>query len=287
MLDLSQLTFLWFNEHMKRLSIFLCAISALILNPQLATAAQPFITVASTTSTANSGLFESILPKFTKQHGIEVRVIAVGTGQAVRLARKGDADVLFVHHRPSEDKFVADGFGSKRYDVMYNDFIIVGPQSDPAHVKGCSSPTEGLFAIKSGEFAFASRGDDSGTNKRELALWKEAGATKNDLNKSWYRNTGSGMGTTLNIASGMNAYALADRGTWLSFKNKGDLTVLCEGHKSLFNPYGVVPVNQDKFPHVKSKEAQVFINWLISVEGQKLIGDFKINGQQLFIPSAK
>lgn len=272
---------------MKRLSIFLNTVCALIISTQFATASEPFITIASTTSTANSGLFESILPKFTKQHGIGVRIIAVGTGQAVRLARKGDADVLFVHHRPSEDNFVADGFGTKRYDVMYNDFIIVGPRNDPAHVKGCSSPSDALTAIKSGEFTFASRGDDSGTNKRELALWRNAGVSKGDLNNSWYRNTGSGMGTTLNIASGMNAYALADRGTWLSFKNKGDLTILCEGHKSLLNPYGVVPVNQDKFPHVKSKESQIFVDWLVSAPGQKLIGDFKINKKQLFIPSAK
>jgi len=272
---------------MKRLSIFFTAFCTLLLSAQLSFAVPPFITVASTTSTANSGLFESILPKFTKKHGIEVRVIAVGTGQAVRLARKGDADVLFVHHRPSEDKFVADGFGTKRYDVMYNDFIIVGPQNDPAHIKGCKSPSAALAAIKGLELPFASRGDDSGTNKRELALWKKAGASKDDLNKSWYRNTGSGMGATLNIASGMNAYALADRGTWLSFKNKGELTILCEGHSSLFNPYGVIPVRQERFPHAKEKESQVFVDWLISAQGQKLIENFKINDQQLFIPNAK
>jgi tungstate transport system substrate-binding protein len=272
---------------MKRLSILFSALATLLFSAHISFAEMPFITVASTTSTANSGLFDFILPEFTKEHHIEVRVIAVGTGQAVRLAQNGDADVLFVHHRPSEDKFVAEGYGKKRYDVMYNDFVIVGPKDDPAHIKGCSSPSAAFTAIKTGSFPFASRGDDSGTNKRELAVWKDAGVSKEDLNAAWYRNTGSGMGATLNIASGMNAYSLADRGTWLSFKNRGSLEILCEGHQSLFNPYGVIALSKDKFPHIKSKEAEEFVAWLISPEGQKLIGDYKINNQQLFIPSAK
>lgn len=272
---------------MKRISILLFSLCLTLFFSPLASGKHPYITVASTTSTANSGLFEDILPQFTQKSGIEVRIVAVGTGQALRLARKGDADVLFVHHRPSEDQFVEKGYGTKRYDVMYNDFIIVGPKSDPAHIKGCSSPIQALQAIKEAKSPFASRGDDSGTNKKELSLWNTAQVSKSDLKEAWYRNTGSGMGATLNIASGMNAYSLTDRGTWLSFKNKGTLNILCEGHASLFNPYGVIPVSQKKFPHVKENMAQEFINWLISHQGQQLIADFKIDGKQLFIPSAK
>ncbi len=272
---------------MKRFLLSLAALFALCLTSLSALAAMPYITVASTTSTANSGLFEYLLPQFTKESGIEVRVVAVGTGQAIRLARKGDADVLFVHHRPSEDKFVADGFAEKRYDVMYNDFIIVGPKSDPAQIKGCTSPQAAFKTISSKKSPFASRGDDSGTNKRELSVWKAAGLDRKALNDSWYRSTGSGMGATLNIASGMGAYALSDRGTWISFKNKGDLAILCEGHKSLFNPYGVMSVSQKKFPHVKKDLADKFVNWLVSEKGQKLIGAFRVNGQQLFTPNAK
>jgi len=273
---------------MKRTSFFLSTLCALALSAQAALASNmPFITIASTTSTANSGLFDSILPKFTKDSGIEVRVIAVGTGQAIRLARKGDADVLFVHHRPSEDKFVKDGFGEKRYDIMYNDFVIVGPKDDPANIKACSSPTDALAAIKEKGLPFASRGDDSGTNKRELAIWKSAGVERQNLVGSWYRSTGSGMGATLNIAAGMNAYALSDRGTWISFKNKADLEVLCEGNRSLFNPYGAIVVSEKKFSHIKTKNAQMFIDWLISEKGQKLISAFRVNGQQLFQPNAK
>ncbi len=272
---------------MKRISLLLAGVYAVFLSASIGHAASSFITVASTTSTANSGLFDTILPEFTKETDIEVRVVAVGTGQAIRLARKGDADILFVHHRPSEEKFVADGFGVKRFDVMYNDFVIVGPQNDPAKIKGCKNPGDALAAIKGGEYPFASRGDDSGTHKRELAVWKLGQVSSEMLKGSWYRSTGSGMGATLNIAAGMNAYSLADRGTWLSFKNRGELKVLCEGADSLFNPYGVIAVNPEKFPHVKTEQANKFINWLISEKGQAMIADFKINGKQLFIPSAK
>ncbi|NVK19159.1 MAG: substrate-binding domain-containing protein [Methylocystaceae bacterium] len=272
---------------MKRLSILISTICAVVLFSFHAQATKTFITVASTTSTANSGLFEYLLPKFSEETGIEVRVVAVGTGQAVRLARKGDADVLFVHHRPSEEKFVADGFGDKRYDVMYNDFVIIGPKNDPAQIKNCMSPTSALRKIKNSGQAFASRGDDSGTNKRELSLWKMAGLEDKDLRGEWYRATGSGMGATLNIAAGMNAYTLSDRGTWIAFKNKQNLDVLCEGDQRLFNPYGVIAVSKKRFPHVKNAEATTFVNWLISAKGQKLIGDFRVKDQPLFTPNAK
>lgn len=272
---------------MKRLGSFFSSICAVMLLAGVAQASPKFITVASTTSTANSGLFEYLLPKYTEESGIEVRVVAVGTGQAIRLARKGDADVLFVHHRPSEEKFVADGFGLERFDVMYNDFVIVGPNSDPAKIKGCKDPAQALLKVKEAGQPFASRGDDSGTNKRELALWKAAGLSTDDLNGEWYRATGSGMGATLNIAAGMNAYSLSDRGTWIAFKNKQDLSVLCEGDQALFNPYGVIVVNKEKFPHIKQKEAQNFVDWLISEKGQKLIGEFRVKNERLFTPNAK
>jgi len=272
---------------MKRLAFYCAAIFALIGFGQPANAkSDTFITMASTTSTANSGLFAYLLPQFTKETGIEVRVIAVGTGQAVRIARKGDADILFVHHRPSEDKFVKDGYGKKRFDVMYNDFIIVGPENDPANVKNCTTPGEALAAIKKSKNIFASRGDDSGTHKREVAVWEEGGIQKNELKGTWYRSTGSGMGATLNIASGMNAYSLSDRGTWIAFKNKGELSVLCEGHRSLTNPYGVIAVSKKRFPHIKYDEAMALINWMTSPKGQKLIGGFRVNGERLFVPNA-
>jgi tungstate transport system substrate-binding protein len=229
-----------------------------------AQAAERFITVASTTSTRNSGLYDYLLPLFTKATGIEVRVVAVGTGQAIKLARNGDADVLFVHHRKSEEKFVADGFGVKRFDVMYNDFVVA--------------------AVKA---SFASRGDDSGTHKKELSLWKAAGVDVKAASGSWYRSTGSGMGATLNTASGMNAYALTDRGTWLKFANRGDLDIAVEGDKNLFNPYGVILVNPAKFKHIKAKDGQAFIDWLVSAAGQSAIGAYKLKGKQAFFPNAK
>lgn len=252
-----------------------------------ALAAEPFITVASTTSTENSGLFRYLLPKFTAETGIDVQVVAVGTGQAIKLAENGDADVLFVHHTPSEEQFVAQGHGVERHDVMYNDFVIIGPQSDPAGIKGMDGAAAALKKIAEDQAPFASRGDDSGTHKKELSLWQDAGVEVGKASDSWYRETGSGMGATLNTASGMDAYVLSDRATWLSFGNKGSLEILVEGDPKLFNQYGIILVNPEKHPHVKAEAGQKFIDWVLSEEGQRLIGDYKINGQQAFFPNAK
>jgi tungstate transport system substrate-binding protein len=249
-----------------------------------AQAEDTYITVASTTSTANSGLFDHLLPQFEEKTGIEVRVVAVGTGQAIRIARNGDADVLFVHHTPSEEAFVADGFGVERYDVMYNDFVLVGPQSDPAGIAAADSVTAALQAIAEAEIPFASRGDDSGTHKRELALWQAAGITPEA--GGWYRPTGSGMGATLNTAHGMDAYALTDRATWLAFKNKQGFEILFEGDERMFNQYGIIAVSQERFPHVKADLAEEFVRWVISPEGQKAIAAYALNGTQLFFPNA-
>ena len=254
--------------------------------PSAASAADRFITVASTTSTEDSGLFGSILPKFTAKTGIEVRVVAKGTGQAIDLAKRGDADVLFVHHKPSEEKFVAEGFAPVRKPVMYNDFVIVGPASDPAGVKGSKDVAESLSKIAQAKAPFVSRGDDSGTHKAELALWKTANLDPTKADGGWYRSIGQGMGPTLNTAAAMNGYALTDRGTWLNFKNRGPLTVLVEGDKRLFNQYGVMLVNPAKFSHVKAADGQTFVDWLVSAEGQKAIADYTINGEQLFFPNA-
>ncbi len=246
----------------------------------------PYITVASTTSTQNSGLFDYILPIFTKQSGIEVRVVAVGTGQAIKLAANGDADVLFVHHRQSEEKFIAEGSGVKRYDVMYNDFVLVGPKSDPAHISGMADVTAALGQAAEMKSVFVSRGDDSGTNKKELDLWKKVNVDIKAASGTWYRESGSGMGATLNTASSMEGYTLTDRGTWLSFKNPGTLVIVSQGDKLLFNPYGVMLVNPEKHPQTKVAEGQAFIDWLVSPEGQAAIADYKIDGQQLFFPNA-
>jgi tungstate transport system substrate-binding protein len=246
-----------------------------------------FITVASTTSTENSGLFGYLLPIFQEKTGIEVRVVAVGTGQAIGLARHGDADVLFVHHKPSEEKFVADGFGVERHEVMYNDFVIVGPSADPAGIRGDKDVVDALTKIAAAETPFASRGDDSGTHKAELALWQEAGVDVAGASGTWYRETGAGMGPTLNTAAGMDAYALTDRGTWLAFDNRQNLEILVEGDPRLFNQYGIILVNPEKHPHVKAELGQAFIDWVLSDEGQETIGAFKINGQQAFFPNAK
>src|SRR5262245_11423516 len=246
-----------------------------------------FITVASTTSTENSGLFGYLLPIFQQKAGIEVRVVALGTGQAIELARKGDADVLFVHHKPSEEKFVADGFGIDRHDVMYNDFVIVGPAADPAGIKGVKDVVEVMGKIAAAKAPFASRGDDSGTHKAELALWQEASVDVAGASGTWYRETGSGMGPTLNTAAGMDAYALTDRGTWLAFDNRQNLAILVEGDPRLFNQYGIILVNPAKHPHVKAELGQTFIDWVLSDEGQEAIAQFKINGEQAFFPNAK
>ena len=249
-------------------------------------AEEKYITIASTTSTENSGLYGYILPKFTGKTGIGVRVVAVGTGQAIRLARKGDADVLFVHHRPSEEKFVADGFGVERFDVMFNDFIIIGPALDPAGIRGMTDVASALKKIATIKALFVSRGDDSGTHKMELSLWKETNVDIDAASGSWYREAGAGMGATLNTAVGMNAYTLSDRGTWLNFKNRGGLGLVVENDPRLFNYYGVILVNPKKYPHVKARLGQAFIDWLLSEEGQKAIGEFKIKGRQAFFPNS-
>ena len=244
------------------------------------------IIVASTTSTQDSGLFGHILPIFKARTGIDVKVISQGTGQALDTARRGDADVAFVHAKAQEERFVADGFGVKRNAVMYNDFILVGPKSDPAGVKGRDIETA-LKTIKQKAAPFVSRGDKSGTHSAELALWKAAGIDVAGADKGpWYREIGQGMGAALNTASSMNGYVLADRGTWLSFKNRGDLEIVVEGDKRLFNQYGVILVNPAKHPHVKAALGQQFVDWLISAEGQKAIADYKINGDQLFFANA-
>jgi tungstate transport system substrate-binding protein len=249
-----------------------------------ALAQDKFITLASTTSTEQSGLFGHLLPIFTARTGIAVRVIAQGTGQALKTASRGDADMVLVHDPESEKTFVAEGSGVERHPVMYNDFVVVGPSSDPAGVKGMSDAAAALTKIAASAAPFASRGDDSGTHKAELKLWKQAGVEPKG--KGWYRETGSGMGPTLNTAAGLGAYALTDRGTWLAFKNRQDLTILVEGDKRLFNQYGAILVNPKRHPHVKAEWAQSFIDWLISPEGQRAIADYKIDGQQLFFPNA-
>jgi len=259
--------------------------AATLLAAQHASAQGTFITVASTTSTEQSGLFKQLLPEFTKATGIEARVVALGTGQALDMGRRGDADVVFVHDKVAEDKFVADGWGVKRFEVMYNDFVIVGPKADPAKARG-NDVIEGLKKIAAAGAPFASRADKSGTHAAELRYWKAAGVDPTQSKTTWYRETGSGMGPTLNTASGMNAYALTDRGTWLSFKNRGDLEIVVEGDKRLFNQYGVMLVNPAKHAHVKKEAGQKFVDWVISPAGQKAIAAYKINGEQLFFPNA-
>jgi len=268
------------------LGAVLCAALLVTVVGRLAVAEDKFIIVQSTTSTQNSGLFEHILPLFTKKTGIEVRVVAVGTGQALKNAENGDGDVVLVHSKPDEEKFVADGWGVKRYDVMYNDFIIVGPAADPAKIAGVNDPVQAFKQIAEAKAPFASRADDSGTNKAELKLWQGAGTDAKASSGSWYLETGSGMGATLNTAVGKQAYALTDRGTWLSFANKDDFKVLVEGNPKLFNQYGVILVNPQKHPNVKAKEGQAFIDWLIGSDGQAAIASYKIGGQQLFFPNA-
>jgi tungstate transport system substrate-binding protein len=248
--------------------------------------AQNFITVASTTSTEQSGLFKHMLPIFQKKTGIEVRVVALGTGQALDMGKRGDADVVFVHARSLEDKFIAQGYGVKRFPVMYNDFVLIGPRSDPAKIAGGKDTLEALRKIKAAAAPFVSRGDRSGTHTAELALWKQAGIDIAKEKGSWYRDTGQGMGPALNSASSMSGYVLADRGTWISFKNRGDLAILVEGGRRLFNQYGVILVNPAKHKHVKKEMAQAFIDWVVSPEGQKAIADYRIGGEQLFFPNA-
>jgi tungstate transport system substrate-binding protein len=251
------------------------------------TAQDKFITVASTTSTENSGLFTYLLPAFTKATGIEVHVVAVGTGQALAIGQRGDADVEFVHDRPAELKFVEAGYGVGRREVMYNDFIVVGPASDPAGIAGLKDAVAAFKKIAAAKSTFLSRGDKSGTNEEELRLWSEAGIDLKQAGADWYRDTGSGMGATLNTAAGIDGYTLADRGTWLSFKNRADLKILVEGDKRLFNQYGVMLVNPEKHPNVKREWGQAFIDWLTSPAGQRTIAGYKIDGEQLFFPNYK
>lgn len=245
-----------------------------------------FITVASTTSTEQSGLFRHILPIFEKKTGIQVRVVALGTGQALDMARRGDADVVFVHARAAEDKLIAEGYGVKRLPVMYNDFVLIGPKSDPAGIAGSKAVLDALRTIKSAASPFVSRGDRSGTHMAEIELWRMAGIGIEKDRGPWYRDTGQGMGPALNTASSMNGYILADRGTWISFKNRGDLAILVEGDRRLFNQYGVILVNPEKHKHVKKEMGQAFVDWVVSPEGQKAIADYKIGGEQLFFPNA-
>jgi len=262
--------------------------SCLIVGVMLVSGAQAqerFITVASTTSTDQSGLFGHLLPVFEKASGIKVRIVALGTGQALDLARRGDADVVFVHDKVAEEKFVAEGFGVKRQEVMYNDFVMIGPKADPAKAAG-KDILAGLRRISAAQAPFVSRGDKSGTHAAELRYWKAAGVDLATTKGPWYRDTGSGMGPALNTAASMNAYILADRGTWLNFKNRGELGIVVEGDKALFNQYGVILVNPAKHAHVKQADGQVFIDWVVSPAGQHAIADYKIGGEQLFFPNA-
>jgi len=273
------------SKHLCKLVLLTCLYSSLLAS--VSWAADKSILLQSTTSTANSGLYDYILPMFTQKTGIQVNVVAVGTGQAIKNAQNGDGDVLLVHAKPAEEKFVSEGYGVQRFDVMYNDFIIVGPASDPARIAGMQDATAALRQIARTKAVFASRGDNSGTHKKEVSLWKAAGIDPLGASGDWYRETGSGMGATLNIAVGMDAYTLTDRGTWISFKNKGDFRILVEGDANLFNQYGVILVNPEKHPHVKAAEGQAFIDWILSEEGQSAIAGYQLDGQQLFFPNAQ
>lgn len=261
-----------------------CLLLALSCSPAVL-AQQGFITLASTTSTDQSGLFKHLLPRFERRTGIQVRVVALGTGQALDMARRGDADVVLVHARPLEERFVAEGHGVKRLDVMYNDFVLLGPRSDPARAAG-SDVVEAFRRVKAGGAPFVSRGDRSGTHFAELEIWKAAGIGIAAERGPWYRDTGQGMGAALNTAAAMNAYILADRGTWLSFRNRGELAVLVEGDRRLFNQYGIILVNPQKHAHVKRDMGQAFIDWMVSAGGQRAIAEYRIGGEQLFFPNA-
>jgi tungstate transport system substrate-binding protein len=272
---------------MSRFSLLApAALVATLLHLAPTGAEERSIVVASTTSTEDSGLFGYLLPIFKAKTGIAVKVIAQGTGQALDTARRGDADVVFVHAKAQEEKFLAEGFAVKRFDVMYNDFVLIGPNSDPAGVKGKDIETA-LRTIQAKSAPFISRGDRSGTNAAELALWKQSGIDIAAAKGPWYREIGQGMGAALNTASAMNGYTLSDRGTWISFKNRGELTIVVEGDKRLFNQYGVMLVNPERFPAVKKDLGQAFVDWLISPEGQAVIAGYKIGGQQLFFPDAE
>ena len=248
--------------------------------------ADPVIVVQSTTSTANSGLYDAILPQFEKQTGIRVNVVAVGTGQAIKNATRGDGDVLLVHAKAAEEKFVADGWGVDRFDLMYNDFIFVGPDNDPAGLSDATSAVDALIRISSDRALFASRGDNSGTHQKERLLWTSAGIDPTASSGDWYRETGSGMGATLNVAVGMNAYAMTDRATWMSFGNKLGFKIVFDNDQQLFNQYGIILVNPSRHPHVNAKDGQIFINWMLGEKGQMAIANFTLDGKQLFLPNA-
>jgi tungstate transport system substrate-binding protein len=258
-----------------------------LLAAGVAAARDKFIVVASTTSTEQSGLFGAILPAFEKETGIKVRVVALGTGQALDVGRRGDADVVFVHARAAEEKFVAHGHGVKRFPVMYNDFVLIGPKSDPAKVAGGGDILDALKKIRAGPSPFVSRGDRSGTHMAEVELWKASGIDLDKVRGPWYRDTGQGMGPALNTAASMNAYLLADRGTWLAFGNRGDLAILVAGDRRLVNQYGVILVNPAKHPNVKRDLGRKFVEWIVSPVGQKAIADYRINGEQVFFPNAE
>jgi tungstate transport system substrate-binding protein len=270
----------------RRLLIGLAGLVALGGLGHAQTAAPRFITVASTTSTVDSGLFNHILPLFRAKSGIEVRVISQGTGQALDTGRRGDADVVFVHAKAAEERFVSEGFSTLRRPVMYNDFVLIGPKSDPAGIRGSRDIAAALKAIQTRGAPFVSRGDRSGTHQAELALWQGAGIDLAATRGSWYREIGQGMGAALNTASAMNGYVLADRGTWLSFRNRGELEIVVEGDRRLFNQYGIMLVNPARHTHVRQAKAQAFIDWIVGPEGQKAIADYKIDGQQLFFVNA-
>ncbi|CAN0502878.1 unnamed protein product, partial [Laminaria digitata] len=267
-----------FGATLVALAVFAAVVSAEAL------AADRFIIVQSTTSTQNSGLFDHILPRFQTATGIEVRVVAVGTGQALKNARNGDGDVVLVHARAAEEAFVAEGWGVERHDVMFNDFVLVGPPTDPAGVRGMTDAVAAMTRIAHAKAVFLSRGDESGTHLKERALWEQAGADIDAASGTWYRETGAGMGATLNTATGMGAYTLTDRGTWISFNNKGGQIVLVEGDERLFNLYGIMLVNPAKHTRVRAVDGQMFIDWLVGPIGQAAIGDYRVNGQQLFFP---
>ena len=269
-----------FSNYPGKLALLVCLAGALLATSTRAE--DKSILLQSTTSTANSGLYDHILPLFSETAGIRVNVVAVGTGQAIKNAMNGDGDVLLVHARPAEEAFVAEGYGVQRFDVMYNDFILVGPASDPAGIAGIGDVTTALKQIAQAQVRFA-----SGTHQRELALWKTAGIDPTVASGTWYRETGSGMGATLNAAVGMGAYTLTDRGTWISFGNKGDLQVVVEGDAKLFNQYGVILVNPEKHPRVKAAEGQAFIDWILGESGQAAIASYRLDGQQLFFPNAR
>ena len=261
----------------------LAVVLALVFGPARAES----ITMQSTTSTQNSGLLDAILPLFEEETGIEVRVVAVGTGQALENARRGDGDVLLVHAKPDEEAFVAEGYGTERRDVMYNDFVIVGPAADPAGIAGGTDAVAAFRAIAEAEAPFLSRGDDSGTHKAERALWDEAGVDAEAASGTWYREAGQGMGATLNVGVGMDAYVLADRATWVAFGNKDDFEILVEGDSALFNQYGVIPVSAERHPNVGQDEAEAFADWITGPEGQAAIAAFRVEGQQVFFPNAE